>query len=96
MRVRAVINLVILVLLATLVIANWTSLMTRVEVNLIVTQAFVPAALLLLLVVCAVVLIDWSVHAAHHLRWHRRIRAHDTEIERQRSRLALHNGTEPG
>jgi uncharacterized membrane protein YciS (DUF1049 family) len=96
MRMRAVIYLVIVVLLAALVIANWSSLMTTVEVNLILTRTFIPAAVLLLALMALVMLIDWSVHAAHHLAMHRRLRALDAEIERLRSRVALQEGTDPG
>jgi uncharacterized membrane protein YciS (DUF1049 family) len=95
MRVRTVIYFVIVVLLAILAIANWTSLMTTVEVNLILTRTFIPAAVLLLSLIALVVLIDWSVHAAHHLDMHRRLRALDAEIERLRSQIALQEGTDP-
>lgn len=87
MTARSILNLLILVLLAVLVIANWTSLMTTVEVNLVVTRTFIPAAVLLLLLVALVVFIDWSVHAAHHLAWHRRLRALDAEVERLKYEL---------
>jgi uncharacterized integral membrane protein len=87
MRARTVIYLVVLLLLAVLVIANWSGLTTLIELNLIVTRAFIPAAVLVLGLLGLLALINWSFHAAHRLEWHRRQRALEAEIQRLRAEL---------
>lgn len=84
MRARAAVYAIAFVLIAAFAIANWPALTTPVEVNFLITRAFVPGAVLMLVLLGLIALIDWTVHAVHHSEWRRQRRVMEAEIQRLR------------
>jgi hypothetical protein len=93
MNVRTVLYVLVLLLVAAFVAANWPLLTTPTEINLLVTTLFVPGAVVGLLLVGVVLLIDWSVHALTRRSWERERRALASEVESLRAQVRQAEGT---
>lgn len=86
MRPRSVLYIVVLVLIAVLLLANWTLLASHTELNLLVARIQAPLGVLILLLLAAVILVNAIVQALSYQAWGRERRALAKEIEGLRLR----------
>lgn len=84
MKLRTALYLVLALLALVFVLANWQLLTAPTAINLLITTVHIPAAIVGLIIVGAVLAIDWTTHAIHRRTWERERRTLAQELERMR------------
>jgi uncharacterized integral membrane protein len=84
MRLRSALYLVLGILTLVFVLANWDLLTTPTPINLLITTVSLPAAVVGLIVVGAVLAVDWTSQTLHRRAWERERRTLKEELERVR------------
>jgi uncharacterized integral membrane protein len=93
MRPRSVLYVILLLLLAVFVLANWKIVAAPTEVNLLFTTVRAPGAIIGLSILSIVLLMDWSLHALNRLAWERERRHLTQEMERLRAEVLAAEGS---
>lgn len=86
MRPRTVVYLIVFLILAVLVLANWGEISRPARINLLVAEVTAPLGAMLLSVVGVVLALDYALHALSRHAWNRERRMLTQELERHRLR----------
>lgn len=86
MRPRTVVYLIVFLILAVFVLANWGEISRPARLNLLVAEMTAPLGAMLLLVVGVILALDYAVHALSRHAWNRERRMLTQELERHRLR----------
>jgi uncharacterized integral membrane protein len=84
MSAKGVIYILAAVLIAVLVVANWSLLVGSVELNLLIARFQAPLALLLLLFAAIILLVSLSVQTLREYAWRRERRTLASQLEAAR------------
>lgn len=71
MRPRSVVYLIVLLILAVFVLANWDEISRPADINLLVARVQAPLGTLLLGIVATILLLDAAFHALSRYSWSR-------------------------
>jgi uncharacterized integral membrane protein len=83
---RTVVYIVVFLVLAVFVLANWQEIARPTRINLLIMEMHAPLGLLLLLIVGGILLLDWAVHGISRFSWSRERRVLLRELEESRLR----------
>jgi hypothetical protein len=86
MKPRSVLYIVIGLLLAVLVLINWSVIAQSTELNLIFAKVQAPLGVLIILIAAAILAVDFTVYSLNRLSWTRERRELAVQIEQQRLR----------
>jgi uncharacterized integral membrane protein len=86
MKPRTVVYLVVLLLLAVFVLANWNVIASAHEISFLVGRVTAPLGLLILVIAALVFAIDLVSHAFSRRAWDQERRSLAEEMERLRAR----------